>query len=79
MLFIFGIRRIRIGRFIDTEYLCYPCRSYDHEVNVYRSYFHFCFIPVFPVGRTEGRFFILNVRLISNSGNAAPFAGFKIV
>lgn len=53
MLFIFGIRRIRIGRFFDTEYVCYPCRSYDHEVNIYRSYFHFCFIPVFPVGRNQ--------------------------
>jgi hypothetical protein len=53
MLFIFGIRRIRIGHYIDTEYLCYPCRSYDHEVSVYRSFFHFCFIPVFPVGRSQ--------------------------
>ena len=53
MLFIFGIRRIRIGRYFDTEYMCYPCRSYDHEVNVYRSYFHFCFIPVFPVGGNQ--------------------------
>jgi hypothetical protein len=53
MLFIFGIRRIRIGHYIDTEYLCYRCRFYDHEVNIYRSYFHFCFIPVFPVGRSQ--------------------------
>lgn len=50
MLFIFGIRDARIGQYNDTDHLCYPCKSYDREIQVYRSYFHFCLIPVFPVG-----------------------------
>jgi hypothetical protein len=53
MLFIFGIRAIRIGAWFDTDHICYPCRAYDREIQVYRSYFHFCFIPVFPVGKKE--------------------------
>jgi hypothetical protein len=53
MLFIFGIRNVRIARYIDHDHICYPCKSYDREVQVYRSYFHFCFIPVFPVGRNK--------------------------
>lgn len=50
MLFIFGIRNARIGQYKDTDHLCYPCKAYDREIQVYRSYFHFCLIPVFPVG-----------------------------
>ena len=50
MLFIFGIRNTRIGHYKDTDHLCYPCKAYDREILVYRSYFHFCLIPVFPVG-----------------------------
>jgi zinc-ribbon family len=53
MLFIFGKRYARVGRFIDTEHICYPCKAYDREILVYRPYFHFCFIPVFPIGRNE--------------------------
>ena len=50
MLFIFGIRDVRIGKFKDREHICYPCKAYDRSVQIYRSYFHFCLIPVFPVG-----------------------------
>jgi hypothetical protein len=50
MLFIFGIRNVRIGRFKDHDHICYPCKAYDREIQVFRSYFHFCLIPVFPVG-----------------------------
>jgi hypothetical protein len=53
MLFIFGVRTIRIGTWFDTTHMCYPCRACDREVNFYRSYFHFCFIPVFPVGKKQ--------------------------
>ena len=53
MLFIFGKRYARVGRFFDTEHICYPCKAYDREILVYRPYFHFCFIPVFPIGRNE--------------------------
>jgi hypothetical protein len=53
MLFIFGIRAVRIGNFIDTDHMCYRCRSFEREVNFYQSYFHFCYIPVFPVGRKK--------------------------
>lgn len=50
MLFIFGKKFARIGNYIDTDHICYPCKAFDREVKVYRSYFHFCFIPVFPMG-----------------------------
>ena len=53
MLYIFGKRLARIGRYIDTEHICYPCKSYDREILIYRPYFHLCFIPVFPIGRNE--------------------------
>ncbi|MFI5192650.1 MAG: zinc-ribbon domain-containing protein [Chitinophagales bacterium] len=51
MLVIFGNRTIRTGKFIDNDQICYHCQAYDREVKVYRAYFHFCFIPVFPIGR----------------------------
>jgi hypothetical protein len=50
LFFIFGIRSVRIGRFFDNNHICYPCKAYDKEILVYRSYFHLCLIPVFPVG-----------------------------
>jgi len=50
MLFIFGIRNVRIGRFKDHDHICYPCKAYDREIQVFRSYFHFCLVPVIPVG-----------------------------
>jgi hypothetical protein len=50
MLFIFGIRDALIGKYKDSDHICYPCKAYDREILVYRSYFHFCLIPVFPVG-----------------------------
>lgn len=50
MLVIFGNRTIRTGKFIDNDHICYHCQAYDREVQVYRTYFHFCFIPVFPIG-----------------------------
>jgi hypothetical protein len=50
MLFIFGKRHARIGRYIDNDHICYPCKAYDREIHIYRSYFHFCLIPVFPIG-----------------------------
>ena len=43
----------RIGRYRDTEHICYPCRAYDREIMVYRPYFHICFIPVFPIGKKQ--------------------------
>ncbi len=51
MIVVFGKRSARIARFTDTAHRCYPCGSYDREVSVYRSYFHLCLIPVFPMGR----------------------------
>jgi hypothetical protein len=50
MLFIFGIREARIARYLDRVHICYPCRTSDREVLVFRPYFHFCLLPVFPVG-----------------------------
>jgi hypothetical protein len=53
MLYIFGKRTATIGRFVDHEHICYPCKSFDREILIYRPYFHFCFIPVFPIGSNE--------------------------
>jgi|SRR5450432_122341 len=53
MLFIFGKREARIGKYIDREHICYPCKAFDRQVQVYRPYFHFCLIPVFPIGPKE--------------------------
>lgn len=50
MIFIFGMRTISIGQFIDKDHICYRCQAYDREVRVFRTYVHFCLIPVFPVG-----------------------------
>jgi len=50
MLFIFGRRFARIGTYIDNDHICYPCKAFEREIKVYRSYFHFCYIPVFPMG-----------------------------
>lgn len=49
MLFIFGIKDALIGKYKDCDHMCYPCKAYDREIQVYRSYFHFCLIPVFPI------------------------------
>lgn len=59
MLFIFGRRVARIGRYIDNDHICYPCKAFEREIHVYRPYFHFCFIPVFPIG---GRQFEIRCR-----------------
>jgi hypothetical protein len=50
MLFIFGKRVAWIGNYTDNDHICYPCKAFDREVKIYRSYFHFCLIPVFPMG-----------------------------
>jgi hypothetical protein len=50
MLFIFGIKFARICRYSDRDHICYPCSAFDREVRVFRPYFHFCLIPVFPTG-----------------------------
>ena len=52
MIVVFGKRSARIAHFSDTNHRCYPCGSYDRDVSLYRSYFHLCLIPVFPMGRT---------------------------
>jgi hypothetical protein len=50
MLFIFGKRFARIGKYFDSGHICYPCKAFAREIRIYRAYFHFCFIPVFPIG-----------------------------
>jgi len=51
MLYVFGRRDARIAKYTDKEYICYPCKAFEREVSVYMPYFHFCFIPVFPIGK----------------------------
>ena len=53
MLVIFGIREAVIGDFVDNEHMCYRCRSFEREVRICQSYFHLCYIPVFPVGKKK--------------------------
>jgi hypothetical protein len=53
MLVIFGTRVARIGRYTDTDHICYPCKAFEREVQVYRPYFHLCFIPVVPIGKRQ--------------------------
>jgi len=53
MLFIFGIGDSKIGDFVDNDHMCYRCRSFEREIRIYQSYFHFCYIPVFPVGKKK--------------------------
>jgi hypothetical protein len=53
MLFLFGIRTVRTGYFLDRGHICYPCKAYEREIRVWRSYFHVCYLPVFPVGSNQ--------------------------
>src|ERR1700733_8028801 len=53
MFFIFGRRVARIAKYTDSDHICYPCKAFGREIKVYRSYFHLCFIPVFPIGRKQ--------------------------
>src|ERR1700694_5959139 len=53
MLFIFGRRTARIGNYVDNDHICYPCKGFEREIRVYRAYFHFCYIPVFPIGAKQ--------------------------
>ena len=53
MLILFGRRVARIAKYVDNDHICYPCKAFDREISVYQPYFHFCFIPVLPIGRKE--------------------------
>jgi hypothetical protein len=66
MIFIFGERTRRIAQYIDHEHICYHCNSFDREVNVYRSYVHFCLIPVFPVRK---KFYEMHCRKCGDQTN----------
>jgi len=59
LLVIVGKKVARIGNYIDNDHICYPCKAFDREIKVYRPYFHFCYIPVFPIG---GRQFEIRCR-----------------
>jgi len=50
MLFLKGTRTARIKTYTDHEHRCDGCKDFDMTVVVYRSYFHFFFIPVAPNG-----------------------------
>jgi hypothetical protein len=53
MLILIGRRLARIGKYRDNDHICYPCKAFEREVTVFRPYIHFCFIPVFPIGRRQ--------------------------
>jgi hypothetical protein len=50
MLLIYGKRTARIKKYTDNQQACQGCKVFDHEVKVYRDYYHLFFIPVFPTG-----------------------------
>jgi hypothetical protein len=50
LLILFGRRMATLGKYTDNDHICYPCKAFEREVRVYRPYFHFCYIPVFPIG-----------------------------
>jgi hypothetical protein len=72
MLFIFGKRFATIGRYTDNDHICYPCKAFDRDVRVYRPYFHFCLIPVFPIG---GKQFELRCRNCGDETNLESVVG----
>jgi hypothetical protein len=53
MLFLFGTRLAKIASYTDIDHICYPCRTFAREIDVYMPYFHICFIPVFPTGKKQ--------------------------
>ncbi|MHA4808066.1 zinc ribbon domain-containing protein [Flavitalea flava] len=50
MIYIIGKRNARIGKYVDNEQICYRCKAFEREIKVYRTYVHFCYIPVVPFG-----------------------------
>ncbi len=50
MFVIYGKRTARIRKYVNHQQSCINCRSFNHEINVYRDYFHLYFIPVFALG-----------------------------
>jgi hypothetical protein len=60
LLFIFDKRTARTGNFLNRDHICYPCKGYERQISVYRSYLHICYIPVFPVGRNQSEIICKN-------------------
>lgn len=50
MFLIYGRRKARIKKYTDYQQPCQSCKVFDQDVRVYRDYYHFFFIPVFPIG-----------------------------
>lgn len=53
MFFIYGKRTARIKSDTSHQHNCQNCKDFDLDIQVYRDYFHVCFIPLFPVGHKE--------------------------
>jgi hypothetical protein len=49
-IFLRGNRNARIKTYTDHEHQCSDCKDFDLQVKVYKDYYHFMFIPIFPNG-----------------------------
>jgi hypothetical protein len=53
MIFIFGEKTALIKYYSDHVGQCSNCKSFDMSFAVYKNYFHFFYIPFFPVDEKE--------------------------
>ena len=50
MFLIYGKRTLKIKKYEDYSVRCNNCKSYSIKYSVYINYYHFFFIPVYPIG-----------------------------
>jgi hypothetical protein len=53
MIFLFGEKKALIKYYSDNVAQCSNCKSFDLNFAVYKNYFHFFYIPFFPVDEKE--------------------------
>lgn len=55
MIFIHGKRKVRIKRHFDNIEQCLNCNSLKLKFDIFRTYYHLFWIPIFPFGEKETR------------------------
>ncbi|MBX3239042.1 MAG: zinc-ribbon domain-containing protein [Chitinophagaceae bacterium] len=50
MFLIHGKRNVIIKTYSNNLEYCKECRAFDLHIMIYQEYYHFFFIPFFPVG-----------------------------
>jgi hypothetical protein len=53
MMIIFGEKRAFIKYYTDTSVPCSSCKSFELNFAVFENYFHFFYIPFFPIDEKE--------------------------